>query len=120
AVCNLRALSWGYKNAQGQDNDFYLLATQDAFDARRILNEQVVCGTEAKCKGEMAIAVAHQDVLIIADIKNNTGYDVLAQIAMKFFAEGRIPITSLALMYEDKKLEPIFILAKNKPTKRPE
>src|SRR5699024_8706100 len=81
------------------------------------LNEKFISEMEAKCEGEMAIAVPHQEVLIIADIKNNTVYDVLAQIAMKFFAEGRIPITSLALMYEDKKLEPIFILAKNKPTK---
>lgn len=120
ALFNLRALSCDYKKDQVQDNDFYFLATQDGYDASRILNDQFLSEMEAKCEGEMAIAVPHQDVLIIADIKNNTGYDVLAQIAMKFFAEGRIPITSLALMYEDKKLEPIFILAKNKPTKRPE
>lgn len=119
ALFNLRALSCDYKKDQVQDNDFYFIATQDGYDASRILNEHFLEEIKAQCEGDMAIAVPHQDVLIIADIKNDTGYDVLAQIAMKFFAEGRIPITSLALMYENKKLEPIFILAKNKPTKKP-
>ena len=32
----------------------------------------------------MAVAVPHQDVLIIADIRNDTGYDILAQITMGF------------------------------------
>src|SRR5690625_6348271 len=67
-----------------------------------------------KCEGDLALAVPHQDVLILADITNDSGYDILAQMTMKFFAEGRIPITSLAFIYENKKLEPIFIMAKNK------
>jgi uncharacterized protein YtpQ (UPF0354 family) len=53
-------------------------------------------------------------VLIIADIRNNTGYDVLAQMAMSFFANGRVPITALSFLYENGELEPIFILGKNK------
>ena len=44
--------------------------------------------------GTMAVAVPHQDVLIIADIKNDTGYDILAQMTMSFFASGRVPITA--------------------------
>ena len=69
---------------------------------------------QAKIEGDMAIAVPHQDVLIIADIRNNTGYDVLAQMTMSFFASGRVPITALSFLYEDGELEPIFILGKNK------
>ena len=112
ALFNLRSLSLDYKTDQVRDNYYYFIATQDGYDASRILNESFLEEMKAKCKGDMAIAVPHQDVLIIADLRNDTGYDVLAQMTMKFFAEGRIPITSLALMYEDKKLEPIFILAK--------
>ncbi len=52
---------------------------------------------------------------IFADIQNDMGYDILAQMTMKFFAEGRVPITSLPFLYDEKQLEPIFILAKNKP-----
>ena len=65
-------------------------------------------------EGDMAVAVPHQDVLIIADIRNDTGYDILAQITMGFFTSGNVPITALSFIYEDEKLEPIFIMGKNR------
>jgi len=114
---NIRSLSTEPKKDRVADNDFYFVATQDGYDASRILNEAFLEEMKANMKGEMAVAVPHQDVLIIADVENKTGYDILAQMTMKFFAEGRIPITSLPFIYENKKLEPIFILAKNKPEK---
>ncbi len=117
ALFNLRSLPTDYKTDQVGGNTFYFVATQDGFDASRILNEAFLEEMKAICKGELAVAVPHQDVLILADIENDTGYDVLAQVTMKFFAEGSIPITSLAFMYQEQKLEPIFILAKNKPRK---
>src|SRR5690625_4755494 len=115
ALFNLRSLNMDYKQDQVRDNDFYFIATQDGYDASRILNDSFLEEMKGNTKGELAVAVPHQDVLILADIKNDTGYDILAQMTMKFFAEGRIPITSLPFIYEDKKLEPVFILAKNKP-----
>lgn len=117
ATFNIRSLSYEYKKDRVADNDFYFVAKQDGYDASRILNLAFLEEMNANCKGEMAVAVPHQDVLIIADIQNKTGYDILAHMTMQFFAEGRIPITSLPFIYEDKKLEPIFILAKNKPSK---
>jgi uncharacterized protein YtpQ (UPF0354 family) len=118
AVFNVRALSNLYKQDTVAGNDFYFIATQDGYDASRILNEAFLEEMLVNATGELAVAVPHQDVLIFADIQNKTGYDILAQMTMQFFAEGRIPITSLPFIYEDKKLEPIFILAKNKPKKR--
>lgn len=115
ALFNVRSLSTEFKVDTVSDNDFYFVATQDGYDASRILNESFLEEMSKKCTGELAVAVPHQDVLILADIQNDTGYDILAQMTMQFFAEGRIPITSLAFIYEDKKLEPVFILAKNKP-----
>lgn len=117
ATFNLRSLDNSYNRDTVANNDFYFVAVQDGYDASRILNESFLEEIKANCKGEMALAVPHQDVLIIADIQNKTGYDILAQMTMKFFAEGRIPITSLSFVYEDKKLTPIFILAKNRPEK---
>ncbi|MEN2769182.1 DUF1444 domain-containing protein [Ornithinibacillus xuwenensis] len=117
AAFNLRSLTNDYKLDSVAENDFYFFAKQDGFDASRILNEALLEEMKAKSKGDLTIAVPHQDVMIIADIQNNTGYDILAQMTMKFFAEGRIPITSLPFIYEDQKLTPIFILAKNKPEK---
>lgn len=115
AMFNLRALKNDYKTDELRDNIFYFVASQDGYDASRILNEPFLEEMAGKCKGEIAISVPHQDVMIIADIQNETGYDILAQMSMRFFAEGRIPITSLSFIYEDKKLEPIFIMAQNKP-----
>lgn len=117
ASFNLRSLPTDYKMDRVADNDFYFIATQDGYDGSRILNEAFLETMKANSKGALTVAVPHQDVLILADIQNQTGYDILAQMTMKFFAEGRIPITSLPFIYEDKKLEPIFILAKNKPKK---
>lgn len=118
ATFNLRSLKIDAKKDRVADNDFYFVAHQDGYDASRILNEAYLEEMKANAKGELAVAVPHQDVLILADIQNKTGYDILAQMTMKFFAEGRIPITSLSFIYEDKKLEPVFILAKNRPEKK--
>ncbi|WP_337970093.1 DUF1444 domain-containing protein [Virgibacillus salexigens] len=117
ATFNLRSLSLDYKHEQVAENDFYFISTQDGYDASRILNEAFLEEMKANSKGELAVAVPHQDVLIVTDVQNKAGYDILAQMTMKFFAEGRIPITSLPMIYEEKSLEPVFILAKNKPEK---
>ncbi|MGM8365870.1 DUF1444 domain-containing protein [Virgibacillus sp. W0181] len=118
ALFNIRSLSTDYKMDQVAGNDFYFIATQDGYDASRVLNEAFLEEMKANSKGELAISVPHQDVLILGDIQNKTGYDILAQMTMKFFAEGRIPVTSLSFIYDNKKLEPIFILAKNRPKKK--
>ncbi len=119
ALFNLRSLKISYKTDRVRDNDFHFIATQDGYDASRILNEAFLEEMKANAKGELTVSVPHQDVLIIADIENDVGYDILAQITMKFFAEGTIPITSLPFIYDEKGLEPVFILAKNpeKPKK---
>lgn len=117
ALFNIRSRSTTYKTDRVAGNDFHFIATQDGYDASRILNESFLAEMKANCKGELAISVPHQDVLILADIENDTGYDILAQMTMQFFTDGAIPITSLSLIYDDGKLEPIFILAKNKPKK---
>ena len=60
----------------------------------------------------MLVGVPHQDVLILADIRNKTGYDVMAHLTMEFFTKGLVPITSLSFGYDNGHLEPIFILGK--------
>jgi len=111
AMFNLRSLPYEYKTDTVRENDFHFIATQDGFDASRILNESFIEMMFEKSEGNFAIATPHQDVLIMADIRNDVGYDILAQMTMQFFSEGRIPITSLPFIYDGEKLEPIFILA---------
>jgi uncharacterized protein YtpQ (UPF0354 family) len=115
ASFNIRSLENDFRIDTVAENDFYFFAKQDGYDASRILNDALLEEIKGKSKGELAVAVPHQDVLIMADIQNKSGYDILAQMTMKFFTEGRIPITALPFIYEEKKLTPIFILAKNKP-----
>jgi uncharacterized protein YtpQ (UPF0354 family) len=117
SLFNIRSLESTPKKDTVAENDFYFMSSGDGYDASRILNESLLEGMKANATGELAVAVPHQDVLIFADIKNDMGYDILAQMTMKFFAEGRVPITSLPFIYDNKKLEPVFILAKNKTTK---
>ena len=111
---NLRSLSTDLKQDIVAGNSFYFLNTNDGYDASRILNDRFLKDMEEKIQGNMAVAVPHQDVLIIGDIQNETGYDVLAQIAMSFFTNGHVPITALSFLYDNGELEPIFILGKNR------
>ncbi|WP_188206464.1 DUF1444 domain-containing protein [Alkalibacillus aidingensis] len=115
AMFNVRRLTTDMKVDEVAGNTFYFLSTNDGYDASRILNEALLEEMKAKSQGELAIGVPHQDVCIFADIRNKMGYDILAQMMMQFFAEGRIPITSLPFLYEERNLEPIFILAQKKP-----
>ncbi|MDG5787042.1 DUF1444 family protein [Evansella sp. AB-P1] len=115
ALFNVRSLPYKLKEDEVAGNRFYFLHSDDGYDASRILNETLLKEMEVKVAGELAVAVPHQDVLIFADIKNETGYDVLAQMVFQFFSEGRVPITALPFMYENGELEPIFILAQRKP-----
>ncbi|MFJ5715900.1 DUF1444 domain-containing protein [Neobacillus sp. NPDC093127] len=114
ALFNVRSLSTQLKEDQVAGNTFYFLNTNDGYDASRILNKGFLADFEKKMTGTMVVAVPHQDVLIIADIQNDRGYDVMAQIAMSFFANGHVPITALSFIYENGELEPIFIMGKNK------
>ncbi|MFZ7944930.1 DUF1444 domain-containing protein [Neobacillus sp. 19] len=114
ALFNVRSLSTPLKEDHVAGNTFYFLNTNDAYDASRILNKGFLNEMEKRITGKMVLAVPHQDVLIIADIRNDRGYDIIAQMAMSFFTNGRVPITALSFYYEDGELEPIFILGKNK------
>ncbi|RFU68760.1 DUF1444 domain-containing protein [Peribacillus saganii] len=111
---NVRSLSTGVKSDTVAGNTFYFLNTNDGYDASRILNEPWLREMKDKMAGTMALAIPHQDVIIIADVENDTGYDILAQMAMSFFASGKVPVTALSFLYEDGELEPVFILGKNK------
>ena len=113
----VRKLSTDYKEDHVAGNVFYFINANDGYDASRILNEQFLKEFQTKISGDMTLSVPHQDVLIIGDIRNEVGYDVLAQMTMHFFTTGKVPITSLSFVYEDGELEPIFILAKNRVQK---
>ncbi|MGE7921628.1 DUF1444 domain-containing protein [Viridibacillus arvi] len=116
----IRKLNTKVKKDVVAENVFYFLNENDGYDASRILNDAFLKEMRGKIEGDMTVSVPHQDVLIIGDIRNEAGYDVLAQMTMHFFTVGTVPITSLSFIYEDGDLEPIFILAKNRVKKEQE
>jgi uncharacterized protein YtpQ (UPF0354 family) len=117
AKFSVKQLATPLKRDEVSGNVYYFLNSNDGYDASRILNKAFLDDMKSKVEGEMTVSVPHQDVLIIGDIRNDVGYDVLAQMTMHFFTVGMVPITSLSFVYENDKLEPIFILAKNKSNK---
>lgn len=118
ALFNVRSLSTKMKKDEVAGNLFYFVNNNDGYDASRILNESFLKEMATKIEGDMTVSVPHQDVLIIGDIRNKTGYDVLAQMTMHFFTKGVVPVTSLSFIYEKGHLEPIFIMAKNRVTRK--
>ena len=118
ALFRVRSLPTSMNKDEVDGNIYYFVNNNDGYDASRILNSAFLKEMEAKTEGHMTVSVPHQDVLIIGDIRNDTGYDVLAQMTMHFFTTGIVPVTSLSFIYEDGKLEPIFIMAKNRVARR--
>ena len=96
ALLNVRALPMNLKEDEVAGNRFYFVRSNDGYDASRILNQSFLKEMNQKITGTFVLAVPHQDVLILADIQNEMGYDILAQMAMSFFASGRTPITALS------------------------
>lgn len=111
---SVKKLPTSVKRDEVAGNLYYFINHNDGYDASRILNDGFLNEMASQIEGEMTVSVPHQDVLIIGDIRNEVGYDVLAQMTMHYFTVGAVPITSLSFVYDDGHLEPIFILAKNK------
>ncbi len=115
ANTNLMKLPSSSKKDVVKNNSFYFINYNDGYDASRILNRHLLDSVKERAKGDLTVAVPHQDVLIFGDIVNPEGYDILAQMVMKFYSEGRVPITILPFLYEHGTLEPIFIMAHRRP-----
>jgi len=113
----VKTLPTDVKADEVNGNIFYFLNHNDGYDASRILNEPFLQHMAEQVEGDMTVSVPHQDVLIVGDIRNKEGYDILAQMTMHFFSVGAVPITSLSFIYENNHLEPIFIMAKAKKEK---
>lgn len=117
ALFNLRGLTQTAKLDVVQDNHFYFISPKDGYAASRILNAPLLQAYAQKAKGDFCLSIPHQDVLILADLRNDNGYDVLGQMTMHFYRHGDMPITPLPFQYKGSTLEPIFILAKRRPGK---
>lgn len=114
AMFNLRSLSNEAKKDEVAGNVYYFISTPDGYAASRILNQALIQEYAQKVKGDLCVAIPHQDVLIFADLRNEAGYDVMGQMGFHFYTQGSMPITALPFQLKEGVLEPIFILAKRR------
>ncbi|GAA3320378.1 hypothetical protein GCM10020331_031140 [Ectobacillus funiculus] len=89
---------------------FTFFNQNDGYDASRVLDDSLLIDMKGQIEGDMVVAVPHQDVLIVADLRNEIGYDIIAQMTMKFFSlKVAFQLPLFLFMYENKELEPIFL-----------
>ena len=106
---NLEKLPLKYNTDIVQGNEFYFLNSKDGYDGARILDDKVLNYFYEKIESEFYVGLPHQDTLIIADIKNKKGLEVLQKVMVHFFAEGLVPITTITFKYDGNRLESYFI-----------
>lgn len=112
ALDNLNRLDMFPKQDEVQGNTFYFFSRQDGYAASRVLNESLLKGMRKKVSGDMGVAIPHQDVMIVADLQNNAGYQILSKLNMDFCMKGEIPISPLPFLYgENGELEPIMVMS---------
>jgi len=112
AIANLKKLDTSYKEDVVGENTFYFFSQTDGYAASRVLNDELLAFMQRKVQYDMGVAIPHQDVLIIADIKNEIGFKVFSRLNMDFCMRGNIPISPLPFLYTaQQELEPIMILS---------
>lgn len=109
AYNNLQKLPLKYNKDEVFGNIFYFLNAKDGYDGARLLNKEILDYFYKKIGGEYYIGLPHQDTLIISDIKNKKGLEVLQKMMVHFFTEGLVPITTITFKYDGKKIESLFI-----------
>lgn len=109
AFNNLEKLPLNYNLDEVAGNKFYFLNAKDGYDGARFLNKKVLDYFFEKIGGEYYIGLPHQDTLIIADIKNKKGLEILQKMMVHFFTEGLVPITTITFKYDGNKVESLFI-----------
>lgn len=109
AIKNLAKLPLKYNVDTVADNTFYFLNAKDGYDGARLLDDNVLKYFWNKIKSPFYVGLPHQDTLIIADVKNKKGLEILQKMMVHFFTEGRVPITTITFKYDGTNLESLFI-----------
>lgn len=115
AISNLKQLPISLATEQVVGNTFYFVNNKDGYDSARVLNYEWLNALTAEFTGEALVAIPHQDTLIIGDIVNEAGYDIISKLAIHYFTEGLVPITSMTFNYDNHQLTPLFILVQDRP-----
>ena len=106
---NLKKLPLKYNVDEVVGNKFYFLNAKDGYDGARIIDKNVLNHFYDKIGDSFYVGLPHQDTLIIADVQNKQGLEILQKMMVHFFTEGLVPITTITFKYDGKELESYFI-----------
>ncbi|ATO47734.1 DUF1444 family protein [Brevibacillus laterosporus] len=114
AMDNLEASPYTIKSDQVGEHVLYFLNSQDGYAASRILLPGILHEFEGKKTGKLiGTAIPHQDVMIIGDLANDKGAQLLAQVTHHFASKGDVPICPLPFIYQQGELETYLVVSPN-------
>ncbi len=111
AMENLRKLDFPVRTQEVGDHLIHFINPTDGYAASRILLDNLLEQYEQTKRGRMlGVAIPHQDVLIIADLADDQGAQLLARLTYDFASKGEVPITPIPFLYENGELVSYLVL----------
>jgi len=111
ALENLQRLPFSVKTERVGKTAVHFISPADGYAASRILLPSLLKEMDQEKNGEvLGVAIPHQDVLIVADIPDDSGAQLLARIAFDFASKGPIPICPLPFFYEQGELTAFLVV----------
>jgi uncharacterized protein YtpQ (UPF0354 family) len=115
AMDNLRKLEVSVRTQQVGNQLIHFINPADGYAASRILLDSLLQQYDQTKRGQMlGVAIPHQDVLIIADLADDHGAQLLARLAYDFASKGPVPITPIPFLYEHGELVSYLVVQKGK------
>lgn len=111
AMKNLRKLPLSVRTQVVAGNTIHFINPKDGYAASRVLMTELLDQYDQGKKGEaLGVAIPHQDVLIIVDIQDSTGMQLLSRLTYDFASKGDIPISPFPFIYRDQTLESYIVI----------
>lgn len=111
AMENLQRLPFGVKTQKVGETAIHFISPTDGYAASRVLLQPLLEEMDRKKSGHvLGVAIPHQDVLIVADLHDDRGAQLLARLAFDFASKGPTPICPLPFFYEQGELTPFLVI----------
>lgn len=108
---NLQGLPVPVRTQQIGENSIHFISPTDGYAASRVLLVELLERFDREKKGKtLGVAVPHQDVLILADIHDEQGAQLLARLTYDFATKGPVPISPLPFLYEAGELQMYLVV----------
>ena len=120
SMANLRKLPFTVRTQVVAGNTIHFISPKDGYAASRVLMEELLDEYEQNKKGKtLGVAIPHQDVLILVDIQDESGIQLLARLTYDFASKGDVPISPFPFFYENHSLESYIVVQHSKKEGQP-